>query len=792
MVGAFGKPGIEPRWSHGDKDGAGTAYNSSSQIWYTIWNGILTEIYYPTVDTPQTRDVQFLITDGSSVFHEEKVDLGHETSKLNGSGPAYRLLSTDKEGRYKIEKEIIGDPHTSVLLQHTKVSGTESFLKKMRLYVLCAPHLDVGGWSNNGSIIEVSGRKILLAEKNGTYLAITATIPFKKTSCGFVGSSDGWTDISANYEMTYEFDSAEGGNIALTGELDLESGLDFVLGISMGNSMHSAVTRLFQSLTMDFKESLKRFNSQWQRAIDGIVPIESKSGDGGELYRSSYGVIMTHEDKTFEGSLVASLSIPWGEVTSDEDRGGYHLVWTRDMYNSATGALAAGNLELPLRALVYLSVAQMDDGSFPQNFWINGTPYWHGIQLDEAAFPIILAWKLREAGALTSFDPYNMVMRAARFIMLHGPITQQERWEESSGYSPSTLASNIAALICASAFARSEGDLSSARYMEEYADFLECHIEDWTVTTIGDLVPGISKHYIRILPSTFTEGMPFEDPNSGVLHINNISPDKQADFPARSVVDGGFLELVRYGIRSPEDPVILDSVKVIDKILKVDTPYGPVWHRYNHDGYGQRGDGRAFQAWGTGRAWPLLTGERGHYEIAAGRSPTPFIEAMEKFASVTRLLPEQVWDTADMPERHMKLGRATGSARPLVWAHAEYIKLLRSAYDGSVFDKVDIVEERYIKNRKNCKSFEIWKWNRKVESVRSGYTLRIQSRRKFTLHWSWDLWKTVNDTLANDPPIGMYFLDFDTSGLKGSKLIFTFKWLEQDKWEGRDFTVSVL
>ncbi|AKA48856.1 glucan 1,4-alpha-glucosidase [uncultured archaeon] len=791
MARAFGKPGIEPKWTHGNKDGIGTAYHSSSQIWFTIWNGILTEIYYPTVDKPQVRDLQYLISDGKGLFHEEKVDLVHRIEKIHMDGLAYRITNTDPDGRYEIRKEIISDPHSSVILQHTSIDGKEDFLRRMSLYVLCAPHLDVGGWSNNGSTVRINGRDVLLAEKNGTYLAISASVPFKKVSCGYVGQSDGWTDISQNHRMTYEFNSSEDGNIALTGEIDLSASREFVLGASLGDSMHSAVTRLFQALSMDFKESRKRYFQQWERGLSRVVPLEELSSDGGKLYRSSYSILLAHEDKTYEGSVIASLSIPWGEVAGDNDRGGYHLVWTRDLYNSATAALAAGNRELPLRALIYLSVSQLDDGGFAQNFWIDGTPYWHGVQLDEAAFPIILAWKLRSENALRTFDPYTMVLEAAAFIVKNGPATQQERWEEASGYSPSTIASNIAALVCAASFARDGGDQATATYLEEYADFLECHIESWTVTTQGTLVPGIPRHFIRIRPASVPDGVPDEDPNTGTLHINNISPEETSDFSSKDIVDGGFLEFVRYGIRKADDTVILDSIKVIDNILKVDTPYGPVWHRYNHDGYGQRDDGSAYQGWGRGRAWPLLTGERGHYEISAGNSPDSFIKAMENFASHTMMIPEQVWDKPDFTERHLHLGRATGSARPLVWAHAEYIKLLRSAREGKPYDRIDIVENRYITDRSACRKFEVWKHNRRIGKIGEGLTLRIQADRPFTLHWSNDSWKTQNDSDSNATGLSVYYTDIQPADLEAGSVKFTFRWSDDGSWEGHDHEILV-
>src|ERR1051326_2951920 len=221
-----------------------------------------------------------------------------------------------------------------------------------------------------------------------------------------------------------------------------------------------------------------------------------------------------------------------------------------------------------------------------------------------------------------------MVRSGAGFLIRHGPATQQERWEECSGYSPSTLAATIAALICAADFADSYRDEEDATFIRDYADFLESHVEQWTVTTEGTLVPGIPRHYIRINPASAIDCSD-EDPNDGTLTLANQRPGNRVEFPAKGIVDAGFLELVRYGIRSAHDPLIEDSLRVVDAVLKVDTPSGPCWRRYNHDGFGQREDGTGYKGWGMGRPWPLLSGERGHYEIAAGRDANPFLRTLE-------------------------------------------------------------------------------------------------------------------------------------------------------------------
>jgi glucoamylase len=788
---AFGWPGIEPKWTHGGKDGVGTAYAASSRIWFTLWNGIITEVYYPTVDHPQIRDLQYLITDGKTFFQEEKRHLKSQCERLSGHALGYRYTNADPDGRYTIVKEIITDPHLGCILQHTRLTGDEAFISKLHFYALCAPHLQVGGWGNDGYVIEVAGRKVLMAQKKGIWLALGGTVHFSRASCGYVGRSDGWTDLADNFQMDWEFDQASDGNIALTGELDLEKKREFTIGLAFGDTEHCAITTLFQALGVPFKEHHRRYTEQWERSSARLTPLESISADNGNLYHSSFSLLRAHEDKSYPGAFIASLSIPWGEAKSDEDNGGYHLVWTRDMVNSASAMLAAGDSVTPLRALIYLAVAQQEDGGFPQNFWVDGGPYWRGIQLDEVAFPILLAWQLNRQKALQDFDPYPMIARAAAYLVRHGPVTQQERWEEASGYSPSTLASNIAALICAACFFRERHDKPTAEFLEEYADFLNSHVESWTVTTQGSLVPGISCHYIRILPESVDNAQPEEDPNRGVLAIANRPPDAQHEFPAKDIVDAGFLELVRYGIRKASDPVVVDSLHVVDAVLKVDTPFGSCWHRYNNDGYGQREDGGPFVNWGKGRAWPLLAGERGHYELAAGHDTKALIRAMEGFSSHAGLLPEQVWDEKDRPEVYMFLGRPTGSAMPLMWAHAEYVKLLRSVSDGRVFDLVPEVSDRYLSVPNNRQRFEVWKHNRQVRRVQNGHTLRVQVPAPFRLHWTCDEWHTVKDTPSSGTVLGIEFVDIPIAAAQRAPARFTFFWTKRNAWEGRDYVVEI-
>ena len=789
---APGGPGTTPKWTRGAKDGVVTAYSTSSTIWATLSRGLVNEVYYPTIDRPQLRDLQFLVTDGETFFHDERRNMNVRTEILDEHALGFRITTSDPEGRYKIVKDIITDPHEPTLLIHTRFEVEKAWRGKLQLFVLCAPHLDVGGQGNSAQVVVEAGRKMFVAYKDDIFLALAASLPFKACSCGYVGENDGWQDLSENFTLDFSYDCVQDGNIALTGEIDLSGGDSFTLALSFGHTLHNVVTTLLQSLSLPFEDHKDDFVRQWERSCAHLPELEAVAGDDGTLYHRSYSLLLAHEDKTYPGAMVASLSIPWGQAKGDEaGEGGYHLVWTRDLVQSVMGLLAIGNTSTPLRGLIYIAVAQLEDGGFHQNFWVDGDPYWTGVQLDEVAFPILLAWRLHTLDALQNFDPYPMVLKAAAYLVRHGPATPQERWEENSGYSPSTLAVNIAALTCAAHFARDRGDAKTASFFQTYADFLNCHVETWTVTSAGTLHPDIAEHYIRITPAEPGSPHPNENPNEGVVNIANRPPGTQVAFPAKDIVDAGFLELVRYGVRAAGSELMENSLKVIDKVLKLEAPQGDAWHRYNHDGYGQRPDGGPYEGWGEGRAWPLLGGERGHYELAAGRDVKPFIKAFERFANDGRLLPEQVWDEADRPEQFLFLGEPTGSAMPLMWAHAEYLKLLRSAADGAVFDRIAEVYERYV-DKLECQNTEIWKPNRQPTTVKRGYRLRVQCPKAFRLRWSLNDWEDAEDTRSEETAVGLEYVDLDLAEDQQGSVRFTFYWLDEEKWEGQDYEVKVI
>lgn len=788
---AFGAPGIPPRWTSSAKEGLGTSYHTSCRVWFTLSHGIINEIYYPHVDQPNTRDCQLLITDGETFFHEEKRDLSHEISYPEKDCPFYQIINAAPDGRYRLVKHILTDPHRSVLLMRVRLEVKDEALEgKLRLYVLLAPHIAGRGEGNSGWCCDLGGAELLHAERAGTHLLLGCSSGFTKRSVGFAGASDGWQDLSDNFQMDWQFRAAEHGNIALTGEIRLPDSGEFTIAVGVGGSCQSTAAKLLQSLATPFEIHREGYVRQWQRAvIDAKYDFSHNTADQGSMYRLSRCVLLSHEDKIFQGALVASMSIPWGESKGDDDLGGYHLVWTRDLVQSASALLATGQHSTPLRALIWLSTIQGRDGSFPQNSWINGNAYWPGMQMDEVAAPILLAWRLKHKGnGLGLFDPWNMIRHAAGHLIQNGPVTMQERWEENAGYSPSTLATVIAGLVAAAEFAGERNLPETSDFILAYADWLSDHLEEWTVTTRGDLVPGRSRHYVRITPADPLAPDPHPDPDTLVLLVANGG----GYHPARNVVGGDFLHLVRLGIRPADDPVILESLEVIDRVIKRDLPQGPGWRRYNHDGYGQKSDGGPFDGSGVGRSWPILTGERGHYELAAGRDPLPYIKAMEEFANDGGMISEQLWDDAPVGE-HLRPGCPTGAAMPLCWSHAEYVSLVRSRNDGVCFDLLPPVRDRYAIGRTHG-THEIWSFRHPLRHMHDGKTLRIVLNAGARVVWSLDGWQSTQETeTTRNEALGLWYVDLPTTDLHiGAAADFTFYWLASNHWEGHNSRVEVV
>jgi glucoamylase len=709
--------------------------------------------------------------------------------------PAFGLVNTSRDARYRIEKQIVTDPHRDTLLQKTRFIPQQGALSDYRLYVLLAPHLDNQGGSNSAWVDDVNGAPALLAQRDGSGLALICSAPWIKRSVGYVGSSDGWQDLKRHKQLTWEYTRADLGNVALTGEIDLlKTHGAVVLALGFGKDANEAARNAIASLNEGFEKAKHSYIDGWQQWTKTRASTEKSAVRPLDLSSKSLAVLRTHESKQAPGALIASLAIPWGFSHGDSDQGGYHLVWSRDMVETAGGLLAAGAHEDARRVLSFLQGTQRPDGHWPQNMWLDGSPYWDGVQMDETALPILLVdLALREKaladGDVAKFWP--MVKKAAGYLARSGPVSPEDRWEEDPGYTPFTVAAEIAALLVAAEFADLNRETSIARHLREIADVWNSSIERWMYMSATDWCARfkVNGYYVRIAPKqTGASGSNFQQ-NVVVKNVTASEDTRRASH----LISPDALALVRFGLRTADDPRICDTAKVIDALLKVEMPSGPAWHRYNDDGYGEHKDGSPFDGTGIGRGWPLLTGERAHYELAAGRikEAKRLLTTLESFANKTGLISEQVWDCPDIPERELYFGRPSGSAMPLVWAHAEHLKLQRSLHDGRLFDMPAQTVKRYL-IEKTVSPRLTWRYNHKLRSLPPGYILRIELMAPAVIHWTSNDWQTTEDTNTEDSGLGIYMADLQTTTLaEGAQITFTFYWLDVNRWEGADFVVRI-
>jgi len=793
---APGWPGIPARWTSSAKSGVGTALSSKSSVWFTLSHGIFNEIYYPRIDQACVRDMGLIVTDGAEFRSEEKRDANTEVHWMADGVPAFRLVNTCRQGRYKIEKTILTDPQRDAVLQQTTFSALSGQLSDYRLYVLLAPHLGNQGAGNTAWVGEYKGLEMLFAQRNGSALALACSVPWQKRSVGYVGISDGWQDLMSHGELLWDHTRAEDGNVALTGEVALGEGDGtFLLALGFGRNAAEAGNRARGALQDGFESARDGYSRRWTGWQESLLPLDrEQTHDRQNLYRVSTSVLRSHEAFNFPGGIIASLSIPWGFNKGDNDLGGYHLTWPRDLVESAGGLLATGCHKEVRRVLGYLQATQEADGHWAQNMWLDGSPFWNGIQMDETALPVLLVDLARRKGVLSAADVtrfWPMVRQAVSYLVCNGPVSPQDRWEEDPGYAPFTIAAEVAALLAAADLAELSREPSVVTYLRQTADAWNSSIERWMYVTESDWCRNydVRGYYVRIAPVDAAEcASRFKKR----IHVKNLAPGK-GSLLAVHQVSPDVLALVRFGLRSADDPRILDTIKVVDSLLKVETAQGPIWHRYNGDGYGEQDNGEPFDGIGRGRAWPLLTGERAHFELASGR----FEEArrlqgtFESLASVEGLFPEQTWDEPDLPERELFFSKPSGSAMPLAWAHAEYLKLLRSLCDGRVFDMPPQPVQRYQVDKIES-PWLIWRFNHKLRSLPAGKKLRIETQVPALVYWSVDAWNTVHNAASFDPGLGMHIVDLDTALLpEGGRVIFTFYWPDAGNWEETDFIVGI-
>jgi len=792
---APGAPGAKPRWASAAKTGVGTALSADSFLWFTLSHGIVTEVYDAFVDDACLRGLGFIVTDRNSFLSDEIHDVVSEVRYLAQGVPAFELDNRCRSERYRISKTVLSDPRRSVLLQETSFTALEGDAKDYSLYLLAAPHLNDQGAANTAWLDDFKGTPMLFAKRGGFALAIACSAPWLGRSVGFAGASDGRLDLERHKRLTWFYDRAEEGNVVLTGEIDLAACEGrFLVATAFGRNEFEAAHRARASLLQGFDAARERYVAGWQDWQRGLIDFRGSQNHAQDMFRISAAVMRTHESKQFPGGIVASLAVPWGASKGDQDQG-YHLVWPRDMVETVGGLLALRGHQDARRVLFYLHVTQEADGHWSQNMYLDGRPSWNGIQLDETAFVILLVGLARREGALSDRDLesfWSMVRKAVGYLICHGPITPLDRWEEESGYFASTIPVEVAALLMAAELAEMNNEAGLAEFLRETADCWNAEIESLLYVTDTQLARdvGVDGYYVRFArPDQRSQCRPA----AGSVTLKNHLPG-QGHLPVESIVSPDALALVRFGLRSATDPRIVNTVRVIDHLLKVTTPHGTSWHRYNLDGYGEHADGTPFDGSGIGRIWPLLAGERGHYELAAGRpqEAEKLVASMEGFANDSGYLSEQVWDSPDIPEHQLFFGRPSGSAMPLVWAHAEYIKLRRSLEEGKVFDLPPHTVDRYVKKQNIC-TRTYWRFEQPCRAIPEGYTLRLETLAPAQVSWTTDGWETTRRSSTQDSGLGLHYVDLECQTTKaGNSLQFTFFWPEAGHWEGKNSTVEVV
>jgi glucoamylase len=726
-------PGALSHFDLARKDCLGTARNTTSKVWFTVANGVLSDVYYPTNDNTNVETLQYIVTDDSTFTDLQTRNTTYTVQPLNSRALDCRVTSTANNGKYRIITDYVTDPAHNTVVMHVHFVPLASDLSTYHLYVRYDPSINGngGGGAGNGGgdsgIVDTStGHSVPVAFDTNThsnavnrtyavpvYSALDASTPFTQVTNGFAGqTSDGLTQLDASHALNTVYAEADNGNLVQTTQVDLSHGSLFTLALGFGTSASDAVAAAEASLATPFSQITKSFEDGWA-AYDASLnappaQMESVSGDRWhqlvDEYYLSANVLKASEDKTFPGALVASLASPWGQAISAGDPnnlffGSYREVFARDLYEAWTGLMADGDLQTARAAVNFLFLRQQQpDGSMPRNSLLNGktAPDSFNTQLDEVSYPIIMADQL----GMTDSTLYQQHIKpAANFVIGHGPSFGPERWEEQGGYSPSTISAEIAGLVAAADIANANGDTASAQTWLGVADDWQRSLEGWTVTTNGPLAA--HPYFIRLSKTG--------DPNAAISYnVGNGGPT----LDQRTVIDAGFLEMVRLGLVSVDDPAVTESLPVVDATIESNTPSGPGWHRYNGDGYGDaasNGHPWAPTGVGTGHLWPVLDAERGEYDLESGNPATALtlLDSMRRFGSGVGLIPEQDWELPNLAPSPFGTdptlasigfqdGQPAGSAAPLTWAAGAYVRLLRDLASNQLLDRPADTYNRYV------------------------------------------------------------------------------------------------
>jgi len=683
---APGGPGTDDGYLPSDKSGVVTSTTTDSKVWATVQKeGGLGEVYFHDLATPSARALRFVVSDRAT----KTVSAGAvQTRVLDAKSLTYAQTATGGGGRWKLTTVFVTDPARATVLASVRLSA-----KGRGRYAVHAIYEPALSDTRADDTVSSRGDGTLVATDATGASALVARPGFTATSNGYRGTSD--ADLVAG-----RHDTAGPGAVVQTGRLGLDrhGRATLALGFARG-AAGDALATAQASLSRPFLATLARYAHGWHDYNDGLKdpPATLQTGDEQRLYRVSAMVLAASEDKTHRGAYVASPTMPW-RWGKEAPSGPYHLVWSRDLYQIATGLIAQGDVAGANRALDWLfDVQQKPDGSFPQNSKPDGTPVWTGLQMDEVAFPMVLAHQLGRTDAST----WSHVKRAADFLLSYkdpetgntAPWSPMERWENQSGWSPATIASEIAGLVCAAEIAKANGDDASADRYLAAADEWQANVKKWTLTTTGPYSD--QPYFLRLTKD--------QNPDAGTTYSTGDGGPSAAD--QRTVVDPSFLDLVRLGVLPAGDPDIISSEKVVDEQLGVQTARGFFWHRASFDGYGEFRDGSPWDfgqppdsRTTIGRAWPLLNGERGEAQLARGETAaaTAQLRAMTNAAGPGDMLPEQVWDqNPPAGQPGFEPGTPTFSATPLAWTHAQYIRLAWDLQEGTVAEQPEVVAARY-------------------------------------------------------------------------------------------------
>jgi glucoamylase len=682
---APGAPGAAAYWDEPLVSGFADSLGADSKVWYTLGDGELENAFYPETDTPDTYGLQYAVTNGSSFTDLETTGTTHSISLADPTSLTWQQVNTATNGDFTITKTYIADPSRSVILVQTTFDNLTS--SPLYLYADYHPYLDNDGMGNTGGTDSASGD--LEAQNGPVATALTSSLGFSQTSTGYVGSSsDGETMLTSDYSLPSTYSSAStAGHIDQVGQIPVAStgSTTFTLALAFDTSESAAISDASASLAAGFSSLESSFESGWHSWIGGLNSPPASVTGSAELETQYYVSLMeveADEDKTYTGAFIAAPTVPWGASVSadigagDSGQHGYHAVWTRDEYEMASTLLAAGDKTDALAALNYIfQYEEESSGAVKQNTWLNGTTVFGSLQMDEVADPVILAWQL---GATSSTD-WGYIEELANNLVANGPYTPEERWEENSGYSPATIAAEIAGLICAASIAQDNGDTSAALTYQETAQAWASEVDNLTYTTTGPY--GNGDYFLRITP----DGQP--NAGTGITIANDGGTHDD-----RTVVDRSFLELVRLGVKSPTATDITNTIAVVDDELEVSTPEGPIWHRYSFDGYGETSSGGDYTGAGVGNPWPVLTGERGEYDVADGNlsGAQTMLQTMAGAANSGYQISEQVWGGSS-GVNGFTFGQPDNSSTPLMWAMAQYVRLAIDISAGTDVDTPSVV-----------------------------------------------------------------------------------------------------